>query len=161
MANMVSRNTCSRHLKVFKENIWRNTIFQGVEESSEIASVSISYAQKKSFKKTFFKTRPEFICDRNQSLSKISEEKEESDCSSRNDKHHHCQATPACDDEQHKSEASKEEKSESGYDTDELQNKPDRGRNNMQLSVDDIVADKLISRFVPEFIDTNKIAFVW
>merc|ERR1711915_1158419 len=114
-----------------------------------------SFVQKKSFKKTFLKTRPELICDRNLSLSKISEEKEESEC-----KHEHCQATLVGDDEQNKSEASKEEKSESGYDTDELQNKPDRGRNNMQLSVDDIVADKLISRFVPEFIDTNKIAFV-
>ena len=126
-----------------------------MEESSEIASVSVSFAQKKSFKKTFLKTRPELICDRNLSLSKISEEKEESDCH-----HEHRQATLVCDDEQNKSEASKEEKSESGYDTDELQNKPDRDRNNMQLSVDDKVADKLISRFVPEFIDTNKIAFV-
>ena len=126
-----------------------------MEESSEIASVSVSFAQKKSFKKTFLKTRPELICDRNLSLSKISEEKEESECH-----HEHRQAILVCDDEQNKSEASKEEKSESGYDTDELQNKPDRDRNNMQLSVDDKVADKLISRFVPEFIDTNKIAFV-
>jgi hypothetical protein len=136
---------------------------QVVEESSEIASARVSSVYRKSMKKTIFRNRQKSVqagSIRNLSLSKISEEKTDNNSSSETlkleNKVNGCHVTFVCDDDKvigGRSDSANKDNA------DESEVRPER-KTNTRKPAENMKESCLLSRFVPEFIDSNKISIV-
>ena len=102
------------------------------------------------------------VGDRKLSLSKISEEEDNCDqiCVLENVKVASVKNCEKVISEKSNQLDNRENKSESGYETDELQNKIDYQKLESYRSIADVTKAKLLSRFTPDFRDLNKIVNV-
>jgi hypothetical protein len=134
-----------------------------VEESSEIASARVSSSYRKSMKRTIFKNKQQTGSIKNLSLSKISEENIDDNSNSEElrlkNKVNCRHVTFVCDDEKVTSDTSDNSNKEDKEDSYECQvsDKKKRVNNN---TAENMNQSCLVSRFVPEFIDNDKITIV-
>ena len=149
-----------------------------VEDSSEIASARVSLSYKKSMKRKKLKSKLQPVSIRTHSLSKIYEENYNSKAHQLEIKVNGCHVTFVCDDEKVTSDTSdslnnnegnmsyKKENSQSSTGTVIFESKKNDGSKNILWDETDNKASEnmnksfLLSRFVPEFIDSNKITIV-
>ena len=166
-----------------------NICDQVVEDSSEIASARVSASHRKSMRRPIFKNKQQTGSIRNLSLSNISEENIDDNSNSEElrlkNKVNCCHVTFVCDDEKvtsdtsdnlnnYESDKDKVRSNEENEKEKIIGNKSDKedkeDRDNCQVSdkkkrVNNNTAENmskrcLVSRFVPEFIDNNKITIV-
>ena len=153
-----------------------------IEDSSEIASARVSSGYKKSMKRKKSKNTPQPISITNKSLSKISEENTDDNFDSEGCKMERkvngCHVTFVCDDEKVTSDTSdssknnkgniskRKENNKSSPGTDVFILNKNEGDRNIPWDEKDNTASEymnksfLLSRFVPELIDNNKITIV-
>ena len=146
-----------------------------VEDSSEIASARVSSSYRKSMKSTKIKNKQQAVSIRNHSLCKISEENTDDNFNTNafENKVNNCHVTFVCDDEKVTSDTSdgskvslERENAKNRHKTVSCKsNNSDCDRYILCEETDIIGSESmkenfLLSRFVPEFFDGNKITIV-
>ena len=153
---------------------------QVVEDSSEIASARVSAGFRKSMKKKTKLKKTKTISIRNNSLSRISEENTDENYNSEalkmENKVNGCHVTFFCDDEKvtsdtsdisnnNKGNISQKKENTKNTHASYTSNKNDCDKNipwddKVKLASENMKENFLLSRFIPELIDSNKITIV-